>query len=426
MAYHYLLADPSAPDTLNKERFTPCTVVAREPVSPTAFILTIRVPDPGGANRATIQAAHEYGLWSVEVKQPQLQIARNYTPLPPLSPPSTTTTTTGEQDQQDDGDELRFFVRRYDTGEVSKYLSRLAPGDKVEIRGPHLGFDLGARLGVRDGDDKKTKVDRDVVFLAGGTGIAPAMQAARRLLLLLLRNNVEGLDLSVRILWANRVTADCTGCVRVQDVHRDKGTQAQLTWGQTFSSLLGRGGGNDQSRKEEVEEEEEEERPSILTAQLRALQAQYAKLGKKLEVTCAVDEEGSRFAARDLAEAVTSTRRTTMGVSSSVSYASAGKPSDSSLNCFYHSQRQLQDSTEELDAAEGVVRRCTCDDDDDDNRRRGRNLLIISGPEGFVASYVGPKVWTRGAERQGPVGGMVADLMRKDPPAWSDWLVLKQ
>lgn len=444
--YHYLLADPSAPDKLNKERFTPCTVVSREPVSPTAFVLTVRVPNPS-ANRAIVANAHEYGLWSVEIKQPQLQIARNYTPLPPRSPPPRLPdAVTGDDD---DSELLRFFVRRYETGEVSKYLSRLAPGDKVEIRGPHLGFDLGARLGLGLGDDddsdddedKKPRKDRHVIFLAGGTGIAPAMQTARRLLVLPDSNSEENgkQKVSVQILWANRATADCVGCTRINEKQQRAGT-TQLSWGETLNNFFlffFLGSRRSTSQDIPFPYGEKEEHPSLIIAQLQELQARYASAGSQLEVTCAVDEEkGSRkFAAQDIAEAVntaTARARRWGGSSPSLSSASmrtpADAPADSALtSCFYHSQRQLYDSTEELDAEEGVARRrCTCDGGAGGGKAGGRNLFIISGPEGFVSSYVGPKVWARGAERQGPVEGVVAELIRRDPALWGDWLVLKQ
>ncbi|SCZ87356.1 BZ3500_MvSof-1268-A1-R1_Chr2-2g04822 [Microbotryum saponariae] len=94
-------------------------------------------------------------IHSIFVKQPELQIQRPYTPLnisflnplPSESSPSTT---------------IQLLIKRYDDGEVSRYLHRLGPGDQVQIRGPMLTADL-------------PKVDR-IVFIAGGTGITPAHQ----------------------------------------------------------------------------------------------------------------------------------------------------------------------------------------------------------------------------------------------------------
>lgn len=364
---------------LNKERFTPCLVLSSEPVSPTAFILTVRTPPttPTSSkdtptNHDIVHNAWRHGLWSVEIKQPQLQIARNYTPLPPSS-----STQAQPPSQHDGAAELRFLIRRYDSGETSTYLSRLRAGDTVELRGPHLGFDVARRLG---------SAGRDVVFLAGGTGVAPAMQAAARLL--------EGeRDVSVRILWANRAAVDCSGCTRLA------GGGSGWLWGW---------------RRTDVEKRAEQT-PGEVMRQLRALQDEYAAKGRVLDVKCAVDEEGGFITPRDIANAVASSSRlsTRAGVS-----------------CGLHSQEMLVRGTEVDDSsklgADGLKTspeiQCTCGHDG----KGGKNLLMISGPDGFLSAFVGPKVWADGAERQGHVGGHVAELMKKDPFTWNDWLVLKQ
>lgn len=350
---------------LNPERFIKTKVISNEPVSPTAFILTVETLSSGfmhGAdtpeNYTVVRDACRRGLWSVEIKQPQLQIARHYTPLPPSLVEEHQSI---EQKQTHDTVRLRFLVRRYDGGEVSTYLSRLRPDDEVEIRGPHLGFDVGTRLG---------SAGQRVVFLAGGTGIAPALQAASYLL--------DKHDASVQILWANRAAADCAGCSRAVQ---------QQGW-------LWKGRGAVQEHSEE---------PGPIMRQLRELQAAYESRARTLKVRCAVDEEGGAFQARDIAGAV-------------------GPPHEvsgrTSTACYFHSQKQLVHSMEE-DSHES---RCACVD----VRSTGNNLFVISGPDGFVSKYAGPKVWADGAQRQGPVGGILAELSRKDSAAWRDWLVLKQ
>lgn len=383
---------------LNQERFTTCQVVSNEPVSPTAFILTVRLPsnESTATNHAVVRDAWRHGLWSVEIKQPQLQIARNYTPLPP-SPDN-------DHAEVLHTVHLRFFVRRYDSGETSTYLSRLRAGDPIELRGPHRGFDLARRLGPGS--------RRDLVFLAGGTGVAPALQAAARLLPLLPHyEDGEGAAASssgaVRILWANRSAADCAGCARAPPT------------GATGWSWWPWGGAAPQRPAGHGAQEEagEKEPASVLVREIRALQAAYRAKGRTLEVRCAVDEEGGAFRARDIMDAIAGSERL---------------PVDPSASCRFHSQQQLLHSTDEADAtpagrqgdgARALERRCTCVGGETE---AGRNLFMISGPDGFVSAYVGPKVWADGAERQGPVGGLVAELMRKNPAAWRDWLVLKQ
>lgn len=447
-----LVSPSSHPSSqLNKESFIPCTVVARQQVSSTGFLLTIRLPLANATNRDIIQQAHDYGLWSVEVKQPQLQIARHYTPLPPpLQPPENENYQQQQQDEDKNSSnsntaELRFFIRRYDTGEVSRYLSTRAPGDTIEIRGPHLGFDLGARLGsntTTNNNDNNQAVG--VCFLAGGTGIAPAMQAARWALgggqqqqQQQRQRQRQAHVSSVRILWANRASGDCTGCVRVG---ADDGQQSEglLSWADSFFSLLGvkkkkttTSNGADES-PDEAEASPQAQQQSCIMAELKALQTHYARAGKTLSIKCAIDHEGTTLTPHDISTAISSPSPFPSHITATTTTTTTTSTKTTTSSCIYHSQHHLQDSTENSDndddddsaAAAGLQttttkrRSCTCD--------AAKNLFIVSGPDGFISSLAGPKVWARGAERQGPVGGVVAALMKKDPEKWRDWLVLKQ
>lgn len=368
------LRKPDPRGTLNQDLFTPCTVVSNVPVSPTAFLLTIQLP-PSAANDAAVAAAWRHGLWSVEVKQPQLQIARHYTPLPG----GQTTPVSAAAAAAAAGPQLRFYVRRYDSGEVSTYLSRLGAGAPVEIRGPHLGFDLGARLG------EGQKETRKVVVLAGGTGVAPALQAGEYAL------GREGVE--VEVLWANRSGVDCAGCQRLP-----------AAWNWWFASGTG-----------SVDESQEES--SAIVRQIRELQAAYERKGRMLEVKCAVDDEGSKVKARDIMDVVGSSAQRLQ--------------CPPSVSCHFHSQQRLEYSTEESDVSDGgrdgdarnvAAPQCTCVGEG----AKGKNLFITSGPDGFVSAFVGPKVWANGGERQGPVGGVASELIKKYPEAWKHWLVVKQ
>ncbi|KAG6356683.1 hypothetical protein INS49_014557 [Diaporthe citri] len=381
---------------LNGETFVPFKVISTERTSPTTFILTVSAPAPHQAdNAALIRDAWAHGLWSVEIKQPQLQIARNYTPLPPAVAAA----------GGDNGDgtsataQLRFLVRRYDGGEMSTYLSRLGPGDDVWLRGPHLGFDVAARLGA---------AGERVVFLAGGTGVAPALQVARHLLSLRQGGGEDG-KLSMDIIWASRSRADCAGCPRplLQGAEASRGF-----WGRLASVAGGSGPAGNQ-------DVEGIQHPVV--RELRELQAAYRSRGHELEFRCVADDEAGAISGADVTRAIERSRTPSPSTAVSVPTERA--------SCYYHSQRLLQQSTQESDAGskgqgglDTAASECTCGA----NGASGKNLLMISGPDGFVSAYVGPKVWAEGAERQGPVGGLVRKLMQKSPDAWRDWLVLKQ
>jgi ferredoxin-NADP reductase len=166
-------------------KFTPFSIVSKEDVSPTSFIVTLRpksfVDNSKPENSDPYEKEREKGIWSVEFKQPELQIARSYTPLPPR-----------ENDTRGD---LRFLIRREASGEMSRYIAQLPVETQVELRGPHTELELPREV-------------TDVVFLAGGTGIAPALQVVHTLLKV--RKGSEILP-NIRILWANRRREDCVG-----------------------------------------------------------------------------------------------------------------------------------------------------------------------------------------------------------------------
>lgn len=173
----------SGPSSLNPLRFTKYRLVSKEPASSTSSIFTVKPAEPDGNGSRIYEEAWRAGVWSVMFKQPQLQIGRHYTPLPPAS---------AEQDE----DCLRFLIRRDPHGEVSRYLHGLDLGAIVELRGPQLEY-------------KIPNTTQEVLFIAGGTGIAPSLQASHTLL-----HRTDGTNKPrIHILWANRRRDDCLGGV---------------------------------------------------------------------------------------------------------------------------------------------------------------------------------------------------------------------
>lgn len=176
-----------------ENEYMPFTITKREQVSSTAFILTVR-PQLGPSNRFQVDPYKESwrrGTWVVSIAQPEMQIARAYTPLPP----------TGYEDRCD---ELRFLIRVERRGEVSGYLNRLPVGSKVHIRGGR-----GPGFAGLDVEDMHKMGVTNMVFLVGGTGIAPAMQFAHSLLEE--QQHQEDWRPKMHIVWANRRREDCLG-----------------------------------------------------------------------------------------------------------------------------------------------------------------------------------------------------------------------
>lgn len=173
--------------TLNPFTFAYFRLVFREPVSSTSSIFKLQPAKPDD-NRQVYESAWQTGIWSVMFKQPQLQIGRDYTPLPPV--PQALRSNVDQPEEET----LRFLIRRDPHGEMSRYLYGLSSGSKIEIRGPQIQYEISPDV-------------RDILFIAGGTGIAPALQAAHTLL----SRTSDTHKPRMRILWATRRREDCLG-----------------------------------------------------------------------------------------------------------------------------------------------------------------------------------------------------------------------
>jgi NAD(P)H-flavin reductase len=343
--------------------FSAFTIISKEQVSPTAFILTVRADSTSGAiSPARVQNAWKHGLWSVEIKQPQLQIARHYTPLPPLS----------STPEGSDSIELRFLIRKMDGGEMSNYLSRRGLGDTIWLRGPHLGFDVVKRLGGAD----------NVVFLAGGTGISPALQIAHRLL-----DDApqDAQKPSVSILWANRRAVDALG-----RQERKVKTGFLGLW------------------ISDVAVSSPEESNSSLSNDILGMKRKHPNA---LEVKYFVDEEKTLISPQDVASLL-------------------GKDGPSARSfpkaefCLWHSQRAAETLPGDDDSTRGVDSGAPCTCIAESAGVSGKNLICVSGPDGFIGAYAGPKRWHGGFEMQGPVQGLLGQ-MKNGSKILRDWLVLK-
>ncbi|KAF5331545.1 hypothetical protein D9611_007643 [Ephemerocybe angulata] len=151
VAAYVLLPDPtrSAPTLknapLSPRYFTPVTVVSNEESGPDTKVLTLAVPpevlaasDPNGFHT----------IWSVFIKDDDIQVERPYTPLYGI----------------DDKGHMVFWIKKYPRGEVGRWLHTKAPGEKIEFRGPLATWDW------------KNDTWDEVVLISGGTGFAPFHQ----------------------------------------------------------------------------------------------------------------------------------------------------------------------------------------------------------------------------------------------------------
>ena len=209
LSYYLYFARSKEEAWLNPRNFIRYVLECKHHISPTSAIFTFdnrnRISeDPNGE-------IWKKGIWSVEFKQPQLQIARSYTPLPPSLPQLQTTPNRMKTDC------LRFLIRYYGYGEVSNYLKKLASQEPLDIRGPHLEYELPSDIA-------------EILFLAAGTGIAPALQTIHTLFEA--RQAPTSALPKVHIAWANRTRQDCVGGVS------DRTQSREWSWGKRAQPVV--------------------------------------------------------------------------------------------------------------------------------------------------------------------------------------------
>ncbi|KAL9615920.1 MAG: hypothetical protein Q9160_009146 [Pyrenula sp. 1 TL-2023] len=234
------------PNSINPINFSDYVLVQKQSVSTTSSIFTLSPIEP--PTDSVYYEAWKRGIWSVEFKQPQLQIARAYTPLPPTLRPVA-----------NDAEDLRFLIRKDPEGEVSSYLHNIPKGSGIDVRGPNLEYEIPQRV-------------RKVLFLAGGTGIAPALQAAY--CLLEAREGME--ETKIHILWAGRRREDCLGGIS------DNSLARQSPWWKTLF--------NWSSGPATTNATKEIGRRSLIVQELDALKAKHPG---RISIDYFVDEERS-------------------------------------------------------------------------------------------------------------------------------------
>ncbi|KAJ5936492.1 Riboflavin synthase-like beta-barrel [Penicillium verhagenii] len=265
----YLRSQGPGSTTLNEETFTKYSLVSREQVSATSSLFTLRPRYPSGSNYDVYESAWRIGVWSVMFKQPQLQIGRDYTPLPPTS------ATTLTVDEENEG-YLQFFIRKDPFGEVSRYLHTLSIGADIEMRGPQIECAIPDET-------------QEIIFIAGGTGIAPALQAGYSLLS---RRNDECRP-KIHILWASRLKEDCLG--GVSDTPRNLPSRGSwFSWFDSKTAVPDQGA---------TVLPLEERKTSLVVKDLEALKSQYPG---QVKVDYYLDEENRFIRGNDISDVVKS------------------------------------------------------------------------------------------------------------------------
>ena len=272
-AYRFFGPSKSSDQSLNPHTFTPYTLVEKQPVSSTSAIFVLR-NSSGAPDSQSVKEVERRSVWSVQIKQPQLQIARAYTPLPNIIDGKK-----GDNAPQD----MRLLIRQETRGEVSTYLHRLPEQATIELRGPNAEYELPRNV-------------KEVIFLAGGTGIAPAMQVAQAL--------SRRTGSHMHILWANRRREECIGGVSDD---KPKATQNRLGWWKSVligssetATLVG-------LSKDEPAESAAPEDKGLIVKELDALKANNTIAVQGLKVQYYVDEENTFIHPEDIKKRMAST-----------------------------------------------------------------------------------------------------------------------
>ncbi|KAF3000953.1 hypothetical protein E8E13_009097 [Curvularia kusanoi] len=275
-AYRFFGTSKASDESLNPHTFTPYTLVDKQPVSSTSAIFVLR-NSAGAPDSQSVREVERRSVWSVQIKQPQLQIARAYTPLPH---------TTDEKKKDDNApQDMRLLIRQETGGEVSTYLHRLPEQATIELRGPNAEFELPRDV-------------KEVVFLAGGTGIAPAMQVAQAL--------SRRTGSRMHILWANRRREECVGGVS-DEQGSTKTSQNRVGWWKSVligssetATLVG-------LSKDEPAESVTPKEKGLIVKELDALKAKNTIAVQGLKVQYYVDEENTFIQPEDVKKRMIST-----------------------------------------------------------------------------------------------------------------------
>ena len=315
---------------MNGRFFAPFLLESKDQVSSTSSIFNL-MSIPAGGNVANIEDAWKLGVWSVQALKPDLQIARSYTPLPPNE------RTTAEQ--------VRLLIRKEPEGMVSTFLHRQPPSMEIQLRGPHVEYVI-----PEDVDE--------ILFLAGGTGIAPALQVAH--CLYNVRETSASRKPKVHVLWANRRREDSfSGFAPTSTETLRTSVLAKIQAGWDFNKP-GPSTSNVKFPPEIVDSQGSLQQSPLI----KEVEAMKIKSGEKFSVDYFVDEDNTFI---------------TEGIL----------------------QKHLNgsDATQKSTAS-------------------GKKLVILAGPDGFVNAYAGPKGMYKGKATQGPIGGVLERIGHEE---WDIW-----
>lgn len=171
---------------LSPDHFTPYKITHKQDIDSSHFLMELTPLKKQRTNLWSKMGSEN--LWSVEIKQPDIMVVRNYTPLPLLFDIQTKELTVMEDGDFADG-KLCFYIKQYTEGEVARWLHQLPNGHVLELRGPFIEYELPHykdevkrnRRCLSNGsegaeEDKFVYQPFDIAMFTAGTGIVSALQ----------------------------------------------------------------------------------------------------------------------------------------------------------------------------------------------------------------------------------------------------------
>ncbi|KAI5956493.1 CYC2 [Candida jiufengensis] len=200
-------------DLLSPNEFHKFIVTHKEQIDPDHFIIELKpkydrweLSFESNPDSKSVWNGQQF--WSVEIKQPDINVVRSYTPLP-LHYLKSEYTRSGERKpllkvlnpEVDDVKEkgtMCIYVKRYPQGEVSRYITSREVGQELELRGPQIEYkfpyhplnklhqrpifkDLPSKVEPDNFIESIKKYNKvpdvdNLNFYAAGTGLAPILQ----------------------------------------------------------------------------------------------------------------------------------------------------------------------------------------------------------------------------------------------------------
>lgn len=203
-------------DILSPEEFHPFIITHKEQIDEQHYLIEIKPKydqwEYSYANSYETKSIWNGAkhIWSVEVMHPQIMVVRSYTPLPLYFLKSEQTRAgdrkpllkviNNDEEDCDKHGTMVLYIKRYDDGEVSKFITNKNIGDEIQLRGPNVEYKFPYHP-VRESTVETRPIFRDLpstmemdksrerpsscaeiplvdnlTFFAAGTGVAPILQ----------------------------------------------------------------------------------------------------------------------------------------------------------------------------------------------------------------------------------------------------------